>query len=176
MKKTFSILFILIFAYNLVGFYFVFEVKQHQLYSEIEQKVKNTIPEKKLVCLQFPLTEKFYLFCIKTAKEFRFNGEMYDVVKYKITGDYITCYCIRDFKENILFAGLEQLVKQNMTDNPQQKHNTHNLSKKINQIVFFHTLEINTIVLSSIHFNFQIFGDKYKSIILDKHTPPPQYL
>ncbi|MHC1774831.1 MAG: hypothetical protein AB9834_05385 [Lentimicrobium sp.] len=114
MKKLIAILLSLIVCYNTVGYFIVFKLRQIQIKSEVKRLIKNSVPEEQLVV--FSLTpETMHEFSWIHSKEFRYRGEMYDVVrKVAVSADKTELYCIHDVKESGLFSHLDRLVKDAM--------------------------------------------------------------
>lgn len=89
----------------------------------IKEVVQNSIEEKKidqenLQVLAFSLADlnndKLDFEWEKPDKEFRFNGDMYDVEDKKVTSDSVYYICYYDHKENILESVFElHLISQN---------------------------------------------------------------
>lgn len=52
------------------------------------------------------------------AKEFEFNGEMYDIVSFRIEGDYITYYCWWDNEETQLNQKLKSIANKAVGADP----------------------------------------------------------
>ncbi len=103
-----------IVCYNTAGYFIVFKARQIQIKSEVKRLIKSAVPEEQLVV--FSLTpETMHGFSWIHSKEFRYNGEMYDVVrKVSVSAGNTELYCIHDVKESGLFAHLDRLVKDAM--------------------------------------------------------------
>ncbi|PKL90130.1 MAG: hypothetical protein CVV23_01950 [Ignavibacteriae bacterium HGW-Ignavibacteriae-2] len=101
--------------------YKVFELKYKK---EVKQLIKNGIPENELVKFVF-----YYKTKMQNTKdiqwtkknEFRFKGEMYDIVKEETCGDSVYTYCIHDFKESKLVKNYEKYFARFINDNPDKK-------------------------------------------------------
>jgi hypothetical protein len=62
------------------------------------------------------------------GKEFRLNGEMYDVVKTKYEDGVEYMFCLADKNEDIVLDALEKLIRSN-TDNTSQQGKHHSPAK-----------------------------------------------
>jgi hypothetical protein len=175
LKRIVSISLLLIFLYNLTGYYFTFEFNRRQVCKEIKQRIKKCVPEVDLVTFQVLSSDEKNLFWTKKGKEFRYKGEMYDIVRRTKNGDTVSYSCIRDVKESKLFADLDKHVQKHMNDNPQRKKENQEIFKKLIQSVFIQddpTRDIASFNVIELEFFFK--QRKYDSIIIDKLSPPPQ--
>ena len=105
------------------------------------------------------------------SREFRYNDEMYDVVKKEEDDKQIFLYCIHDEKEKRLEEEFEKRVHKNSTEDKQlpTTHNHFNISlsepaqsqESGNDIVYESVLRFSR-------------TDFYKSPHLDIPSPPPR--
>jgi hypothetical protein len=171
LKKTFSFVLLLIFLYNISGYYLAFTVQQ----SDIKEKVQHIFKEKDtgdLLLLKIsPEEEKNIAWNEKN--EFSLHGKMYDVAFRKHQGNVLYLYCYNDSKEDHLFASMNSHVKNNM-DNPVSGKTSNNTLKNPlpdylpedtkNEFSFFDftlNIEINN--------SFSLL-----SFSIDKPSPPPR--
>ncbi|MBN8703754.1 MAG: hypothetical protein J0M08_11870 [Bacteroidetes bacterium] len=86
---------------------------RNQIKHEIKQKIKKSIPDDELTTFTLSKVEYENLEWIE-KKEFRLNGNMYDVVKKTIhINGTIILHVINDKKEKELFVNLEKQIQQN---------------------------------------------------------------
>lgn len=86
--------------------------------------IKAGVPEDKLVVFSFPGTIKdkpVAEFKWTKSNEFRYKGEMYDIVREEIAGDSIIYHCIHDVKESGLFNRWESYLDDYLAKNPNKK-------------------------------------------------------
>lgn len=91
---------------------------------EIRQMIKEGVPEDKLVTFSFcgTIREKPVAGFRWTKKnEFRYKGEMYDIVREETAGDSIVYHCIHDVKESGLFKRWESYLDDYLSKNPNKK-------------------------------------------------------
>lgn len=96
-----------------------FKVKQLQVRHEIKQKIKAGVDEKDLHLIKIPLVlekERNDIFKRIDSKEFRYKGNMYDIVKQEKHESETWYYCIADEEEEELFAQLDELVEKEIND------------------------------------------------------------
>jgi hypothetical protein len=114
LKRTSSILFLLIFSFNLVSFFFIFKVQQSLVRHEIKQFIKQGVPENELTLITVTSENENQLEWQRN-NEFRYKGIMYDIVKKEIVNETTKIfYCVTDTQETKLFVNLEEQVKKNM--------------------------------------------------------------
>ncbi len=174
MKKVLSILFLFIFLYNLTGYYAVFKALQYQVRNEVKQRIKQSVPDDELVLITVSIADNKSLTWTKPNKEFRYKGEMYDIVSQETKEDMILYYCIHDFKESKLFANLDEHIQRHIADNPKQRKKAENLLKKITKDYFIRVLIINHSPKALPNLKYKNYLQAYNSIFLDILTPPPK--
>ena len=117
MRKFLQYVFLLLFAYQLVGFFAFFEIEHYHVRKQIKNAIKLSVPENQLIRFHFTEKESAALHWVK-AHEFRLNGRFYDVV-HKTKSNGIWYYqCINDIQETQLFERLGSATAQNLSDTP----------------------------------------------------------
>ncbi|MBI2269635.1 MAG: hypothetical protein HYU69_04670 [Bacteroidetes bacterium] len=117
MRRVFSCLFLILFLYNIVGYYPVFLYFQSQVKDEVYQKIKNPVPQNDLTVFVFDGDEYKSLEWVE-RNEFRYKGNLYDVVRKKTDGNgNIVVEVLNDKKEKELIVNLKEQTQQN-TENP----------------------------------------------------------
>lgn len=121
----------------------VFKLQQWHWTSAIKQQIKAGVPEADLVQLKIAKSweqgdnDRFER---KHSREFKFDGEWYDVVKSEDLGDSTLYYCIHDIKEGQLFAQLEEITQSVM--------DSDSVSEKRAQIISWLSLEYDHVYSS----------------------------
>lgn len=114
---------------------------KHEIKTEMKNRILNDISVNELSIFVFNKTEYANLDW-EDEKEFRFNGEMYDIVKVEfISNTDLRVYCIEDKKEKTLFSIHEKQVQNNSSESTDGKH-----SQKVIKIIsnyFFQTPTTN---------------------------------
>lgn len=117
MRKFLQYVFLLLFAYQLVGFFAFFEVEHYHVRKQIKNAIKLSVPENQLIRFHFTEKESAALHWVK-AHEFRLNGRFYDVL-HKTKSNGIWYYqCINDIQETQLFERLSSATAQNLSETP----------------------------------------------------------
>jgi hypothetical protein len=173
LKRIYAIFFLLIFSFQMAGFYVFFKVRQNQIRKEIKRALKKTVPRDELVIITVS-PENTHELRWEKSHEFELKGRMYDVLltEYKADGS-IAYHCIDDKQETVLFAQLDEHVKRTMDSESGKKGNGYEFFKQIfllSESNFFN----NTTTTTSIR-NSRQFYTSYHSPILDLSSPPPEH-
>jgi hypothetical protein len=113
MRQLVSILLSTLFLYYSAGYYVTFKAEQYLIKKAIKLRIKNQVPENELTHLVFsPSSEACSEIEWIEDHEFRYNGQMFDIVR-QVTDDdgTIHYYCINDRQEEMLFADLKNQLK-----------------------------------------------------------------
>ena len=109
MKRIFAFALLILFLFNTIGYYFIFEIYKYRVKKEIQNAMHPgsvSVTILKIVDIQqdpqFQRVEK---------KEFRYKGALYDVIKEVRTGRTTIFYCIHDKKEEDLLSAMNALNK-----------------------------------------------------------------
>lgn len=90
---------------------------------EMKQRIKQGVPEEQRVVIKITpeIEENAEMFTRMHSREFRFMGEMYDVLHSEKSGDTTLYTCIHDVKESGLFNDLDRLVIYQINHNPHER-------------------------------------------------------
>ncbi|WP_022822980.1 hypothetical protein [Hymenobacter norwichensis] len=114
MKHFTTFLLLAVFLYNLVGVYPVAMWQQHQLRCEAERMRRANLPDEALVRIvvaRQPAQNKHQVQWHE-EHEFSYRGQLYDVVRQRVTPDSVTYFCWHDHDEEKLLAGLNKHVRE----------------------------------------------------------------
>lgn len=104
------------------------------------------------------------------SREFKYNGDMYDIVKKEENDKQLIVYCINDTKEKKLEEEFEKKVHKNSTDDKHFpsiiKYNI-SISEPVQSEQIANTIECDSV------FSYW-WTDSYKSLFLDTPSPPPR--
>jgi len=166
MKKSGSVIVVLLFLFTNGGFYLYFRALQHQAQQEIKHEIKQGLKEKDLSLIVVPVNNKKDISWIRPGKEFRYQGAMYDVVKTRTAGQKKYYYCINDIKE-------KQLVVR-FNKNHKQREKTARKLKRAQSNKYFPRKYSSQNYFSTSGFSFAVYSFHYKPNITDVSSPPPQ--
>lgn len=158
------------------GHLLVFKVQQSQVRREIKQQIKAGVAEKDLVLLKIPKAfeeNSNSVFQRIHSKEFRYKGNMYDIIRQRDHGDTTWYYCIADVKESGLFASLESRIRFEMTHNAERKEQSEQVLRLLTG--FYCNDFDNT---DAVYFKNELPFTYYNFTVKTWHplpiTPPPQ--
>lgn len=124
MKRATAILFLSLYAYNFAGYIALFSFLQHRIRTEVKAKIKSSVPADELVLLAFSaeaLKDESSSLQWLDDREFRYNGNMYDIVRSYTRADTTFFLCLNDIQEEKLFAHLDAHVQRQMANSGQQE-------------------------------------------------------
>ena len=166
MRKYISIAVLFIFLFNIGGNYLWFSAAQYGIQQEIEKEIGDGSKDEDITLIIVAEKGEPGIAWIKPDKEFRFKGEMYDVVKIQIHDQKKYYYCLNDNKEKELIANF------NKTSNT-KKDSEKKLKQNFNYSLYLQRYPV-TVNLYSINSTFPSIPVLYKSTFVDIHSPPPR--
>lgn len=173
LKKLAATLLTLIICYNTVGYYIVFKTSQLKVKSEIKKLIKSSVPEDQLVVFRLSPENQNDFEWIH-SKEFRYKGNMYDIVrKTVISASETDLYCIHDVQETGLFAHLDFLVKQAMNHDKNASKSSTLLSVYFSMLYFQSYQDFNFSPQGT-EMQFTEIPEIYASLCLSVLSPPPR--
>ncbi len=134
--------------------------------------IKQSVPTHELIVLAFhPDSKEFSELEWIDNHEFRYQGQMFDIVRQSTDTDGTVHYhCVNDKQEEILFAHLEEYVKNNTS-------NTSDAAKK-NILKLFSAFcpSSNALTVSFTHTEqcFSYYSNDHLSPLLAIIAPPPR--
>jgi hypothetical protein len=146
MKRTVSVLLLMVFLFNVGGYYIVFWGISHQadrvltakldahLYSE-EETIELKIP----VTLPYPLQSREFE---RIDGKFEHQGQHYKLVKHKLEKDTLYVVCIRDYEQKKIASTLNDYTRM-ANDLPASKKAITFLSKLLKD---FESTDKNTMI------------------------------
>ena len=120
---------IAVLFFGMTGYYSVFKLQQFTIRKEIKAQLKKSIPREQLHQIIVKDNESDKLEWEERGKEFRYMGELYDVVFSEKKAGAVYYFCLKDKEETSLFASLNLLVKK-------QQEGNGNLSKNPVKVFF----------------------------------------
>ena len=106
------------------------------------------------------------------SREFKYNGDMYDIVKKEETDKQLIVHCINDTKEKKLEEEFEKRVHKNSLED-KQRPTINNFNNSISEPVL--SENFGTAQICEVVFNY-LRTDSYRSLYLDTPSPPPRFV
>jgi hypothetical protein len=124
LKRIVAIVCLVIFLFNVVGYYGVYLSLRLSANTELRQKLDNqAYNEDETITVKIPFTLPYqsdWEDYKRVDGDFEKNGEFYNLVKQKVERDTLVIVYIKDHKEKNLFESLTEFVHAN-TDTPISK-------------------------------------------------------
>jgi hypothetical protein len=115
LKRLLSIFFLMIFLFNVGGYYVVFWGLQYQANRIVQKQLDNgTYAVSAEVTLSIPLTLPYPIYeegFTRVNGSFEYQGTQYKLVKQKIENDKLIVVCIKDEKSTNLNTTLSNVAK-----------------------------------------------------------------
>lgn len=178
MKKIVSIILLLIFLFNVGGYYIVFWGLRFQADQQLTDRLdagqyqRNEIILLKIpIALPYPIQQQGFE---RIEGNFDHNGEVFKLVKQKLENDTLYISCIRDHRVEQLESSLSEYVTLTHALPGTTKKAMNFLSKLVKDfssqegITIFHS---NGYTLTAI---FGEFKDSFCSPVLSIQAPPPK--
>ena len=176
MRRFFALIFLSLYLYNIVGYLAVFSVIQYRIRSEVKKQLKESVPDSQLHHLSFhtaALERGEYRVQWIEDHEFRYEGQMFDIVRSFAANDTTYFVCINDVQEERLFEHIDNHVKRQMENRGQ--------SGKFDSFkdVFQDSHRAVVTLFQGLHFSGEIIDpirNKYYSITLEVPFLPPRFV
>ncbi len=166
MKRLIPAALLLVLFLSTEGPYLVFKILQQRTRSEIKQQIRNNIKTSELTLIRVPLSDLSSLHWVKENKEFRKEGELYDVVRTEVNEKFITYYCINDKKEESLIAGYKRFSGRQKTLLLLNRLIQNNYLPQVLDMPLFQR---------DIVYLFHFINQDYTLYKKDLNNPPPKY-
>ena len=112
MKKAVSTILLMVFLFNVGGYYIIFWGLRHHHNSQFSAKLDaNLYSEEETVEIKIPITLPYphpQRGFERVSGKFEHNGEHYKLVKQQLRNDTLYVICIRDVQEKILVETMEE--------------------------------------------------------------------
>lgn len=176
LRAAISLLLFTAMIYLTSGYFVVFKLQQFHIKREVKQRLKAGVPESRLTLVKIPVEwEKSgsSQFQRIHAGEFRYHGEMYDIVRSEAKGDTTFYYCIHDKEETKLFANLDKLIQTDSAPNPERQKRLGELLKLLSQQYLAPGNNTNKLVYTNMQYKSSYcFGLQTWSV--EPPYPPPK--
>lgn len=175
MRSIISIALIFILSYNFIGAGFVYNIWLYSIKNEVKQNLRTEFG-KEFKVVKVPKSwadsppPKFKW---HEEHEFRYRGQMYDVIKQEVHGNQIWYYCYWDKAETELLNNLSKYVSSFLQQQPDQKKKTQHLIIILkNVFLLFDNNYLPNIKLPS----FSLLPENIMLVrnFQDVETPPPR--
>jgi hypothetical protein len=172
-RRIASILILSLFVYNTIGFLALHPLLsiyyKHLGMQQAEKPSEEEMIEMLLFNKEDILEGKIDFRWIH-SREFKYNGDMYDIVKKEENDKQLIAYCINDTKEKKLEEEFEKKVHKNSTDD---KHFPTIIKYNISISEPVQSENVRITLACESQFNYWL-TELYQSLHLDILSPPPR--
>jgi hypothetical protein len=169
-----SVLMLAIFIYNTFGFLTIYPILSNYykyLGMRCIEKLSNDALIETLIFDKEDILNKKINFQWIHSREFKYNGEMYDIVEKKETKSHLIFYCVNDEKEKEFEKQFEKKLEDNLANKKQKSAKNNLINLLISEAVSY--ISNNSIKnFKSIHR--LEYTMNYNSISRDIPSPPPK--
>ncbi len=169
LKIFFSLTMLMLMAYNIVGYFFIFSLSERTNRIEIQKWLRDA-DDSNLVLLKVLKGDAFIR---ESNHEIIVDGKLYDVKKEFTQKDATYFYCINDSKEEQLNKQLAENV-QSCTGSGTHHSNTTKISGKniLPEFTFSHSILFFSLTKADLLFSF--IANLSTTNVDDIIPPPPQ--
>ena len=122
MRSIFAITLLFIFLLKMGGFYSYLCYQKEEIRENIEQKIIKNLRKSELNLIIANEENLSKIDWEREGKEFEFEGDFYDIVFTEIKSGITYYYCFKDKGETILEAKINQFLKNQEGELPQNQH------------------------------------------------------
>ena len=167
MKRLVSFILLFLFLFISDGVYLYFRYLQHKIHQEIKTEIRKGLEEEDLSLIIIPVNSGQEILWTKKDKEFRYKGNMYDVVRTEVRGQKIYYYCLNDVKE-------KQLMARYRSTNRRRAKMLMSLKRVMGSKYFSEKFSFKTDLYQTGILLTQ-YREQYHSLIPEVNSPPPKF-
>ncbi|CAN5758250.1 hypothetical protein BH10BAC3_BH10BAC3_21750 [soil metagenome] len=176
LQRITAILILTILLLSIASRYPAFKFEQWQIREAISRRIESLLPQKELHLVSIAKNSRDIEW-IRRGKEFRYRGQLYDVVRSEAVADTINYYCINDDDETQLVKLYDSfaLSQYNDTSSP-VKNVSISVLKIFFSLIYIPKQEVAVLLPgASQHYNY-CYRCFYSSASISIAAPPPKRL
>ncbi|MBK9107612.1 MAG: hypothetical protein IPM92_04310 [Saprospiraceae bacterium] len=156
--------------------YSYLQLQKRQVKKEVKKLLISGIDREDLVLLKFTDEEMKSQLQWEHSKEFKFKGEMFDVVERNIVGDTTYFWCWWDYKETKLCKLLDQLTNYAVGNLPEQRDHQERLYSFFKSLFITEPLISLDIAITPKKKRIFEVHEYFTSTIIVPPAPPPKFV
>ena len=173
MKSVFPIVLLFCLALPLCTTVLWFKHEQKSIKKEVKHQIIAGVKKTDLHLIKLTASDSAKLYW-KHAKEFKFEGYMYDIVERKHQNDTTYYWCWKDYAETALEKELKEKVSQLFTQHPDKDTKNNQLQRFFKSLCIGQTIETKLQQFSFLPKTFFHYQYPHSSSVKNIPTPPPQ--
>ena len=180
MKKGLSIILLILFLFNVGGYYLVYwGLKYHKDQQLTERLDANLYDSEKTVLLKIPLTLPYPIGSQgyqRVDGRFEHNGEYFKLIKNKLQNDTLYVVCIRDHETRQLAKTIKDyvLLTQGLIDTSPTQNAIHFLTKLVKDYCPHDGIKLIHQEGFSMFLQYNTLPENFAQPTLPIHAPPPR--
>lgn len=178
LKKYTGILLLMVFSYSFIGAGFVYNLWLYNIKKEVKEGLKATFGEEEAVVIKVPASweedppENFEW---HEEHEFRYRGQMYDIIRKEYHGDQVWYYSYWDKAETELLNNLSEYVSVYLMQEPDRQKKESTFKLFLTKIFLLPQYLMNFELLPGLEkISFTLY--QFPTVCLDIDLPPPKSL
>lgn len=176
MKSLLSLFIFFTFFVKMGGYYAFLMIERENIREKMEYKLVQSIPKSALKCIIANPENIAKIEWRRSAKEFKFEENLYDVVSIQIHKRTTYYFCINDQAETLLETKIDDLLKHQADHLPFSHHTKHFLTLLLEPIIIHQTpYYFFNYFVAEYKSNFPPFLIALSSSILFEREKPPQF-
>lgn len=175
MKRALAIILLLTFTFNFLGVGFVYNAWLFSIKQDVEHKLTSKYEEETILIKipkkweqDPPADFEWY-----DEHEFRYQGQMYDVVRKEIHKDKIWYFCHWDRAETEVLNNLSRYVSNYLQNDSDEQQKRTFLKTYLDHSFLVSAIESAAVPISEVE-NSVAENMKIQNVFLDIDSPPPQ--
>lgn len=180
MKRSLSILLLLIFLFNVGGYYIVYWGLRYETDRQLTRRLDGNFhnPDEEIelkipVALPYPIQSQDFQ---RVEGRFEHNGEFFNLIKHKLKDDTLYIVCIRDHETKRIVTAINDYVQlvQGLPETSSSQGTWQLLSKLVKDFCSQKEIEILHEYGIELLISFAPMADDFAGPILAIHSPPPR--
>mgnify|MGYP001366550868 CR=1 FL=1 len=175
MKRLLSISLVIIFLFNIFGYYLTFQIIEAGYKKNFRLQILNNITSDNIEILVIPDNEmhsKHTPFRWMESDEFKYYGKMYDVIKHEKQGTNNIFYCINDKNEEQLFVRFEDFIKHGETSNLPYQQKSRSIISTIIKDAVNNPQKLGSFPQKKFDYKFYYFFSVQTAVVSEIYVPP----
>ncbi len=157
-----------------VGSYIYWNSQKAFIRKQVKEKIITTTDMSEWVLLKFSESDLTSEIQWEHSKEFKYKGEMYDIIETKILGDTTYFWCWPDHEETSVNKKLSQIVAGLLENNPYNKECKENLSNFFKSLFYNEIPEISLNTIANYSSNLETYLFSCTTNYKVTPSPPPK--
>lgn len=174
MRKIYSIFLIAVLLFPLMGTTLFLQHQKMKARKEAREMIISNLSQNDLTLLKFTPEESLTLLSWEHPGEFKYMGQMYDIVKTETIGDSIYYWCYADHKETRVNKAIEQAVAKASGPDPVRQNQTERLTDFLKTVYFQGSNSWNLPIPNILDPTSSILDLFYSSPSFSPPSPPPK--